>query len=442
MKYAYNKGCALTSTAKAYDISMKAACSSLDIELVEIDTNCCGTPLTLSTSPYASTFLCAQNIIEAEKHEIPMVLPCSGCYKQHHLALEQLKTEKVKKAAEAINFVLPTENNELPTETNKLFSSIDIFLRDSIPHKIADLADNKLKGLKVACYYGCQLTRPRFLCTFDKPEQPVSMDQILQQTGAETVDFSCKTQCCGAALSLPRPDVVEDLTNSIIENALAYGANVIATCCPTCQQNLEQRQTKTNMPVVFFTELLAMAINPESTVTFERFHLKPSIKTIMKICGSNEEISTSAELSTPNVSEKILLHTSTDSIIKQLDLLKDIKNATVLFAIESDSLKETTPDDSNETTSDDSFTQLIIEAVKTRDLKFTVLVDMEFNTDAFYKEDLFSRENFLLLKGTIGKIIKSPDLTKVYAVDFATGRPLEIDTNILILNSTKESLNR
>ncbi|MFQ6063230.1 MAG: heterodisulfide reductase-related iron-sulfur binding cluster, partial [Methanosarcinales archaeon] len=43
MKYAYYPGCTLHTSTKEYDMSTKAVCEKLEVELEEIeDWNCCG----------------------------------------------------------------------------------------------------------------------------------------------------------------------------------------------------------------------------------------------------------------------------------------------------------------------------------------------------------------------------------------------------------------
>lgn len=60
-----------------------------------------------------------------------------------------------------------------------------------------------LEGLRVACYYGCVLTRPRD--EFDSTEKPQVMDNLMQALGAEPVPFPYKAKCCGGAVLLSHP---------------------------------------------------------------------------------------------------------------------------------------------------------------------------------------------------------------------------------------------
>jgi heterodisulfide reductase subunit B len=138
---------------------------------------------------------------------------------------------------------------------------------------MAKLVTRQLPELKVACYYGCLLTRPSKIMQFDECEYPMAMDELLRSMGIETLDWSYKTECCGGALAMTRTDVVLKLTRDILEEAKTVGANAIAVSCPLCHVNLDTRQAEVekeygvqyNIPIFYFTQLmgLAMGIAPD-----------------------------------------------------------------------------------------------------------------------------------------------------------------------------------
>ena len=125
----------------------------------------------------------------------------------------------------------------------------------------------------MVCYYGCLLTRPPKVMQFDTCEYPVSMDEILKDAGVEVLDWSYKTSCCGAALSLTKTEIILKLINDIFENAIDVGADAIVVACPLCHSNLDMRQDDTNklfnrnfdIPIMYFTQVLGLAfgIKPE-----------------------------------------------------------------------------------------------------------------------------------------------------------------------------------
>src|SRR5690606_2633188 len=97
---------------------------------------------------------------------------------------------------------------------------------------LADRVKQPLKGLKVVCYYGCLLTRPPEVTEAPHPENPTDIDEVLRALGADVIDWSDKTRCCGASHALGKPDIVLALSGQLIEDARAAGADVIALACP------------------------------------------------------------------------------------------------------------------------------------------------------------------------------------------------------------------
>jgi len=91
------------------------------------------------------------------------------------------------------------------------------------------------------------------------------MDDLVEALGAEVLDWSYKTTCCGAAHALSRPDIVLNLSGNLIEHARESGADLIAVACPLCHNNLDARQFQMNLdeplPVLYFTQLMALAMD-------------------------------------------------------------------------------------------------------------------------------------------------------------------------------------
>lgn len=148
----------------------------------------------------------------------------------------------------------------------KVYHPLEVFLEMGFD-KIRERVRKSLKGLKVACYYGCVLTRPPKVAQFDNVEDPQSMDSIVRALGAETIDWSFKTECCGVSMTLTRSDMVLKLSNDILREAKEAGANAITVSCPLCQANLDGRQrqieetynTRYGIPILYITQLMGLA---------------------------------------------------------------------------------------------------------------------------------------------------------------------------------------
>jgi heterodisulfide reductase subunit B len=130
---------------------------------------------------------------------------------------------------------------------------------------------NKLSDLKVACYYGCLLTRPPEVTEFDDVEEPHLMDDLMKAIGIEPVAWPYKTECCGASFSLTKTDIVLKLSGDILQMAEDAGARAIVVACPLCQSNLDLRQSMINkkfeknfnLPVLYFTQVVGLSLGIE-----------------------------------------------------------------------------------------------------------------------------------------------------------------------------------
>lgn len=263
MNYGYFPGCSQTGSAKEYDISLRKVIEKLGVSFDEIkDWSCCGATSAHVTNHRLSTALAMRNIMLAEQQGMENIIaPCAACYNRLIMSQHEI----------AIHPEIKNETEELLSakfqKNLSIFNILELFLKIGI-NKISENRKRELSDLKVACYYGCLLVRPAAITKFDDAEQPVSMEKIVESTGAQTVDWNYKVECCGAAHSIARRDIVVDLSKNIIDDARAHGANIMAVACPMCHTNLDMRQRAMrrkypgheDFPVLYITELIGLAL--------------------------------------------------------------------------------------------------------------------------------------------------------------------------------------
>ena len=68
------------------------------------------------------------------------------------------------------------------------------------------------------------------------------MDRLLKQLGVEPIQWSYKTDCCGASLMFTRMDIFKQLIGKILVKAKETGADCVVAGCSMCQMNLDTRQ--------------------------------------------------------------------------------------------------------------------------------------------------------------------------------------------------------
>jgi heterodisulfide reductase subunit B len=264
MTYLYYPGCSLEGTSVEYDISTRLLLETMDVHLAEIeDWNCCGASAAESCSTLLSHVLCARTLALAEKMKgaSQILVPCSACYLNLKKTEEAIKRDKP--LLEKINQALAEENLVFKGEVS-VRHLLDVLSTDVDLGKIKTLSQHKMDHLTLAPYYGCQCLRPYRV--FDDPEEPHSMDALIQATGAKVFDWEAGGQCCGASNTTTKPAAGMALVGKIL--TAAQGADAILTVCPMCQMNLESSQKKISreqgvdleIPILFLPQFLGLAM--------------------------------------------------------------------------------------------------------------------------------------------------------------------------------------
>ncbi len=263
MKYSYYPGCSLHTTAKEFDISTRVVMDALGIELEELkDWSCCGGSVAAGVSHDVGMAMAARNVALAQKQNLDLLASCSGCYNKSARAAKALENQTEK---ERINGILAEMGISVSDYNIRVRNVVDVLAHDV---DIASKIKKPLTGLKVACYYGCLLTRPADITGWDSPVFPMSMDNLAEICGAQVVDFRSKTRCCGGPILVAKQEVAFELTKNLLDEAKSLGADCIILACPLCATNLELRQSDIekkynvsyNLPILYITELIGLAL--------------------------------------------------------------------------------------------------------------------------------------------------------------------------------------
>ncbi len=275
MKISYYPGCSLEGTASDYEASIRSVCAALDIDLVELpDWSCCGATAAHSINRKAAIELAGRNVAIAEKQALDMMVPCPLCFNRLKTA-EKVLTGPTK---DKYRYVLSGDKI-------KIIDIVNFLSREKILHQIHSKLVTPLAPLKAVCYYGCQSSRPPEITGAKDYENPMGMDRILKTLGASPIQWSFKTDCCGASHILPRQDVAFTMIEKLYKGAIEAKADCFVVSCQMCQLNLDAYQARINkemgtdyyLPVLYITELIGMAIGQaEYTNWFGRHFVDPS----------------------------------------------------------------------------------------------------------------------------------------------------------------------
>jgi heterodisulfide reductase subunit B len=257
---AYYPGCSLHSTGKEYDISTRAVCETIGLKLIEPKGwVCCGSSAAHKSDPELAAKLPMENLALIEQSGFSEVtMPCAACFHRHRSAQYEMRHDEQHKAE------VDAELGYTYQDTVDVSTLSTAILNHVGPDDVADKVKRPLEGLRVVCYYGCLLTRPPEITGAEHPDNPTDIDQLMEALGAEVVDWSYKTSCCGAAHTLTQPEIVIDLSGGLVNHAREAGADAIVVACPLCHANLDARQFQMDiegpMPVLYFTQLMALAM--------------------------------------------------------------------------------------------------------------------------------------------------------------------------------------
>ena len=255
MKVSYFPGCTLKTKAKDLDMYARKCAEVLGVTLEEIDNwQCCGGVFTTAKNEVATKLSSVRALKFAQSKEQPLVSVCSAC----HNVLKQTNhaMQNDSDFAKKVNLYMAEKTDyDGSTQVYHYLEMLrDLVGFDAIKEKVV----NPLKGKKIAAYYGCLLLRPGTVMQMDDPENPQIFEDLIRALGAEPVIYAMRNECCGGYVTMEDPEFAKKKSLAVTNNATAMGADLIVTACPLCKYNLDKNGN--NIPVVYFTELLAEAL--------------------------------------------------------------------------------------------------------------------------------------------------------------------------------------
>ncbi|MCL1975106.1 MAG: CoB--CoM heterodisulfide reductase iron-sulfur subunit B family protein [Firmicutes bacterium] len=285
MKYSYFPGCSMEATGIEYAKSLNYVNRAIGLDFIEIeDWNCCGATAGHTKSHELGIALPLRNLALAEQQlpGLAMAVPCASCYSRMKYALQAAHSEEREKFSRLID--MPVEGSV------EIVSIMDIYSVEKTKTAISAAITKRLSNLKIACYYGCLYSRPPKITMAHNIENPQNMDELVRLTGATTVDWAYKTECCGAGHHVDIPQESKPLLYRIYKNARANGANALVTACPMCMLNLDMRQGAVNkaydenfdLPVYYLSEILAIAMGATFKECGVASHFHPAKKLLQK----------------------------------------------------------------------------------------------------------------------------------------------------------------
>ncbi|MHA1291913.1 MAG: CoB--CoM heterodisulfide reductase iron-sulfur subunit B family protein [Promethearchaeota archaeon] len=286
-EYKMFEGCTIGNRIPFIEAASRKVLDKIGVQTSQAPFSCCPDPTGMkSFDNDAWLAIGARNLCLAEAEGKPIISLCNGCANTLRGVKHQLKHDSLK---------MSKINAELAKIGKEFKGSVDVkhfvdVIKENLD-AVKGAISKQLSGLKVACHPGCHYMRPAEWMESDDPLRPKNLKEIVAATGATVIDYDQLALCCGAAV-----------TNAYQEHGLANlkrkldsikkaGANVICVNCPACFQQFDTMQrdlskkyeTDYNIPVLYLTELLALAmgISPDDIgLKFHRTRLKSLLENL------------------------------------------------------------------------------------------------------------------------------------------------------------------
>ncbi|MGD2200320.1 MAG: CoB--CoM heterodisulfide reductase iron-sulfur subunit B family protein [Candidatus Bathyarchaeota archaeon] len=272
MRYSVFLGCTIPSRQMNYELSAREVSKKLGIELLASDYGCCGFPLE-PVDEIKALSMAAMNLKKAHDTGLSLVSLCSACGEM--LVKAQSLLDEDEASLKAVNRLLKKSlDSNYKDEKVRVVHFARMLYQDVGVEKIRESVTNPLEGLKVATHPGCHYVRPSTLFDgFDDPEFPGTLDRLVEATGAESVDYEGKIDCCGGGILAVNEGVAKLMTLKKLETLSKAGVDALVLICPFCGIMYDRYQKLMAMelerefgiPVLYYPQLLGLAqgIDPE-----------------------------------------------------------------------------------------------------------------------------------------------------------------------------------
>ena len=291
MKFAFYPGCVARGAAPELYTSTMLVLDKLGIETEEIEKAACtGAGVLQEKNQKLGDVLNIRTLALAEQMDLPVMTICSTC--QGVISQANHRVNKNTDYLEEINAELAKEGLHYSGKTevkHLLWILIEDIGIDSLQNKF----NIDLKGFSFAPFYGCYIVRPSDALGFgENPQRKHSLDMIIESTGASSVDYAGKTQCCGFPILLINQKNSLKMVSKHTGDAKDNGADAMVTPCPLCHLNLDGYQSKArkknrgdkaDLPILHLPQLIGMAMGIDPKALGVNKHLVSTVEFVKSI---------------------------------------------------------------------------------------------------------------------------------------------------------------
>jgi heterodisulfide reductase subunit B len=271
MQYSYFAGCKIPYHLPDYGNSTLALLHFFDIDLLNLEFNCCGYPV--HDIDFQSFLLAgARNLALAEQKRTDIVTPCKCCFGSLKFVEHYLKHNQPIR--DQINAMLLQEGLQWEGR-NKVKHLLTVLHCDIGVDRLKAVVVNRLDGVKVAIHAGCHALRPSHVTQYDNPLTPAIFKELVMLTGARSIFWSMSLECCGnPQWDKNRKLALKQMQRKLL-NAEQAGADFVCTACTYCQMQFEQQDQSGPflpsggriIPSILISQLLGLSIGLKNAET-------------------------------------------------------------------------------------------------------------------------------------------------------------------------------
>ena len=275
MRLALYLGCTVPVRAMNYEMSARQTAERLGIEFVDIDGfSCCGYP-TKALSWEAALLMTANNLALAEEAGLDICTLCSACTSTLVEANKHLQQDDALR--DRINAQLVEATGRRYEGRVEVRHYARILYEDIGQGRLRELANQyrredegaNLASYGFAAHYGCHYLKPAYIYDgFDDPENPHTLGDLIEATGARLVPYEEEDGCCGGGILAVDQETALAIAKAKLDHIQVSDADGMVVICPFCdimyeinQRSIERQSGQTyRLPVLYYPQLLGLAL--------------------------------------------------------------------------------------------------------------------------------------------------------------------------------------
>jgi heterodisulfide reductase subunit B len=273
MRFALYLGCTVPVRAMNYELASRRTAQELGIEFVDVEAfTCCGYPAR-PLNWEAALLMAANNLAVAEEQGLDICALCSACTGTLAKANRQLQEDQSLRA-EINRRLAETTGREYQGSVRVrhyariLYEEIGIERLREMAAK-ASQEGKDLTSFGFAAHYGCHYLKPAEIYEgFDDPENPHTLGDLIEATGARLVPYEEEGECCGGGILAIDQEAALAIAKDKLDHVHVADADGLVVICPFCdimyeinQRSIERQfDVKYRLPVLYYPQLLGLAL--------------------------------------------------------------------------------------------------------------------------------------------------------------------------------------